>query len=945
MEQQASRNNVDRRSVYRSVDLPLLGGHMRASVLALLVMVATSAGWSPSLQAQSLRGQVVDSTTGTPVGAGFVVLLDAGGREIARTLSGRDGRFMLRVPRASRGRLRIRSERIGYQVGVTDWFEASGEDLSDLTIRVSALRTPLSAIEVRESTECKVRPREDEQTAVVWEEARKALAAASWTASRQVYHVVSNLYERDMDGRRRRVRQEQHRPSIGLSSKPFVSRAPAELLRYGYVSDEDGFMVYYAPDAEVLQDGGFLDTHCFRLRRLDDEGADLIGLAFEPVPSRNLPDVEGILWLDRQSSELRSLEFRYANLPRHLRFDDPSGGTVEFMPLPSGAWIVHRWLIEIPTAFRMGRVDPFDRQPRRLVDAYRATGGEVLTITDRAGTLVYEAELAELVGVVLDSMDGQPNTLAGAVAQIPGTWFADTTDQSGRFLLRVPLDGEYPVSFRHPRTDSLGFAPPAARVTLARGQTATTSLAMPPLGDILANLCPDRPPTAYSWVLVGAVQDSSTGGPAPGIPVVARWQHITPRLDVFNRQATAETDGAGSYALCGLEIGRPAIVYAVSSNGRSEVLRVSYEAGGVEVGGVAVDAKTEYHPTSRKIWRRDLTLRPTSGLNTLVAGTVTDAVSGNPIALAVVTAAGTGRRTQTDATGTFGLEGLPPGTHSLVLRQPGYVTRRGEVDVAADQPTIIGAEFLALTPVPQVAGTAMESETNTPVVDVWMTLISTEGDSVKMTRSDSLGAFVLTAPEPGLYYVRARRLGYAPGVQGPFQLDVGQAVKVEFSLRQLAFALDSLSVTAEAVDQYLTDVGFYARQKSNRGYFMDREQIEQRLANVADVQQLLSVLPGVKIGEGIPGSAGSVMNFQRGQATLGGKCSQPRVFVDGLPVGNEAIGGGLSQPQFVALSQVVQPEDVYAVEVYRTPSQIPPEFGGPETLCGVLLIWTIRGRN
>ncbi len=286
--------------------------HLTLPALALVVMAAP-------LDAQTLSGQVVDSVTRVPVGAGFVVLFDSDGAEIIRTLTSRNGRFTFTLAPNQRGPLSLRSERIGYRVAVTELFDVPADEPVDLTIWVRALPVPLSAIEVRGTTECKLRPDEDAQTATVWEEARKALAAATWTASRQLYHVVSNVYERDLDGRQRRVLQEQHRPAIGHSTNPFVSREPAELLKHGYVVTEGESFVYFAPDAEVLQDEGFLETHCFRLRRSDDQGDNLIGLAFEPAPSRDLPDVEGVLWLDRRSSELRSLEYRYTNMPRELR--------------------------------------------------------------------------------------------------------------------------------------------------------------------------------------------------------------------------------------------------------------------------------------------------------------------------------------------------------------------------------------------------------------------------------------------------------------------------------------------------------------------------------------------------------------------------------------------------------------------------------------------------
>ncbi|MCH7717766.1 MAG: carboxypeptidase regulatory-like domain-containing protein [Gemmatimonadetes bacterium] len=908
---------------------------MRNSALVLAALALASAGVAPCLHAQTLQGQVVDTVTGTPVGTGFVVLLGADDTEFYRTLTTRDGHFTFRLSPYHRGPFRLRSERIGYRVSVTDWFHVSSEDTRNLIIRVSALPVPLSSIEVRESTECKVRPTEDEQTAVVWEEARKALAAASWTALQQLYHVVSNLYDRDMDGRRRRVRQEHHRPSIGLSSMPFVARAPIELLQNGYVSDEDGVVVYYAPDAEVLQDDGFLGTHCFRLRRGDDEEAALIGLGFEPVPSRKLPDVEGVLWLDRQSSELRSLEFRYVNLPRHLRADGPSGGTVEFMPLPSGAWIVHRWRIGIPTAFREERVNPLARELRRRADAFRYTGGEVLTITDGAGNRVYQAVLAQLTGVVVDSTRGEPQPLAGAIVRIAGSWFADTTDAEGRFNLGAPLNGEYDVGFTHPRAVLLAYVPPLARVTLARGRTDTLRLALPSVEAIVRGLCPDQS-GAYARVLVGTVRDSVTGRPVQGVQVAASWQLINSDLSYRNRQAVAATDASGHYVLCGLEHGRPAVVYALGEHARSAPVRVSFEGTGVEVG-------EEYHQTAETaagLWHWDLTLHPRLKSSALVVGLVTDVSTGNSIPDAVVTIGDPALTTKTDSTGMFQLEGPSAGTHRLTLRRPGYQTRWGEVEVHRDQPTIIGASSLTLTPVAHVAGTVAELETGDPVADVWLTLISAQGESVAMSRSDDSGKFILTAPAPGPYYVAARRIGYTPDITGPFQLRTGHAVDIEFPIAPSAFGLEPITVTGKPAVPFLSTVGFYDRQRAGFGVFLDREAIEKR-AGASELGHLLQAIPGVRVD-----ANGLIRLRGIGAGPDGTPChlSPPLVFVDGFRIEPVEMGQGSGLITPNSWTRAIHPIHIEAIEVYRTPAEIPAQYNtGGEAACGVILIWTRRG--
>src|SRR6266550_8610443 len=75
------------------------------------VAVATSTV-PRTLAPQVVVGQVVDAASAAPVGDGFVVLLDELGKEVARTLTASDARFVLRAPRP--GRYQLRSERIGY---------------------------------------------------------------------------------------------------------------------------------------------------------------------------------------------------------------------------------------------------------------------------------------------------------------------------------------------------------------------------------------------------------------------------------------------------------------------------------------------------------------------------------------------------------------------------------------------------------------------------------------------------------------------------------------------------------------------------------------------------------------------------------------------------------------------------------------------------------------
>ena len=80
----------------------------------------------------------------------------------------------------------------------------------------------------------------------------------------------------------------------------------------------------------ALLSDAFLDTHCLSVR---DGGDGRIGLMFEPVPDRWVPEIVGVLWLDAETAELDWLEFGYVNLLRTREIGEP-GGEVSFARLP-----------------------------------------------------------------------------------------------------------------------------------------------------------------------------------------------------------------------------------------------------------------------------------------------------------------------------------------------------------------------------------------------------------------------------------------------------------------------------------------------------------------------------------------------------------------------------------------------------------------------------------
>lgn len=575
-----------------------------------LLLLALSCGTAP-LAGQTIRGQVVDSAAGQPVGVGFVVLLDSAGAEVTRVLTSSQGRFLIQL--AGPGRYRLRSDRIGYRQAYSSFLEVAAAETLEYELRVAQIPVRLTTIEVEAETRCRERPDEEESTALLWEEAQKALAAASWSANQRTLQHRLHQYTRDLGRRRRRVSDEQARVSAGNYRSPYRSIDPVRLSSEGYLITERDGVWYYAPDAEVLRHDSFIATHCFRARQGDDRYEGMIGLAFEPEPGRRMPDVRGVLWLDRESSELRAVEYQYTNLPNAPQ-DDRIGGTVEFLPLPNGAWIVHKWQIRMPRVVEYASRDGIGTGRRELT-GFRDTGGQIIEMYDLDGHLLYRSpDIVTVRGTVFDSTRGRP--LSNASVQIANTPYNAVTGREGQFEVTTLLDGEYDLTFAHLRADSLGYRPSGATIDVGPGDTVGVALAIPGLDAVLDRVCRrHRGDPEHARVLVGRVLGPQ-GRPARDAPVRASWQRISVPTDpsgqwaVRDSEQSVKTDDRGWYAVCDLPPDRGIALEATDGDENLGLARVVFETGRVLTAPDHADTPYREFYLDGPIWRQDLVLFP-----------------------------------------------------------------------------------------------------------------------------------------------------------------------------------------------------------------------------------------------------------------------------------------------------------------------------------------------
>jgi hypothetical protein len=446
-----------------------------------------------------------------------------------------------------------------------------------------------------------------------------------------------------------------------------LSQSATELSRTGYIKPhEDGTSTYYAPDADVLLSDIFLQEHCFAVVRDQRDHAGLVGLAFRPVDGRELADVAGTLWLDESASELRYLEYHYTGLPRSIR-DDRIGGYLEFMRLPSDAWIVSGWNIRMPL---ISAYNYMDRTRDSVLTGFRDNGGEITRLAERDGTVIFQADYASLIGVVFDSTRSQP--LQGAWVTIEGSGDTARTRWDGSFFLTGPYDGEYGLRFTHPRTDSLPYPAPSTIISMARGQTSLVELAIPGVQTLHSSLCGDDGTATNAWTIVGAVHEQESGAPAADAEVFVSWQSLQVNerfMQGIDMDATVTTDSSGVFTVCNVPSGRPLTLFARKGDQVSDLADVMFEGGSATVGGRIVQ------PVAEGIWSQQVTLLAAGSGNTVVSGTVVDSETGSEIAGVEIGVVDGDRTTLSDDSGFFELTGLAPGTVQLAMRHIGYHQR------------------------------------------------------------------------------------------------------------------------------------------------------------------------------------------------------------------------------------------------------------------------------
>lgn len=604
-----------------------------------------------SLQAQGLRVQLVDETSGNGVPLALVTLL-RDGQEFGEALTRSDGsRFF---PADPRGRYALRVRRAGFETVISGDF-AVPSDTTIVRVAVPFRRADLRR-ERAVQRECRAE-RFAPATRRLREQAHTAIRSADIARAEGLETIAIRRLERTHD-REGVVRGETVLDGTGLGARMFRSAPSQDLSRRGfaYVDQTTGLPAFHGPDLPYLISPEFLGDHCFSVVEGRDATTGMIGLAFDPRDGRNVAGIAGVMWLDRETAELRFMEFAI----RGGVAPPGAAGRVAFEQLPSGVWIARDWSLRSPVVTAAGQMLGFREESGEALQVSAA----MLAIADSVANS--RRPPGRVSGVVMDSLVTRP--LAGAIVVIDAAGPSARSDSSGAFWIRAVPAGHHRITVRHPLLDSIGTSAPTRFVRVGPDSTTHVTLGGPSLASLKGGACHDS-----LAVLTGLVRDAATAAPIDTASVTLSWIEIiffpNQPLLVNPVDIVVPTDSTGRYAACvppKLEV------------------TVSAEYGGVRTGRVDV------RPDDRRLSVLYLAL-DRSTTDTLIGSAAIQGVvmyqDRTPIPNATVTLTDPERSAVTDSSGRFRIASIPGGTRVLDTRAIGHAPVRTVVHARAGDST------------------------------------------------------------------------------------------------------------------------------------------------------------------------------------------------------------------------------------------------------------------
>lgn len=427
--------------------------------------------------------------------------------------------------------------------------------------------------------------------------------------------------------------------------------------------------------------------------------------------------------------------------------------------------------------------------------------------------------------------------------------------------------------------------------------------------------------------IVGAVVDSLRGGFLAGADVLIEGTALSLTTDSLGR-FQADSLRPGTYRVgvfhkllddLGLSLATPSFTIAADSAALI-VLAV---------------------PSAPTLIARACASRPQREGNSAVIGIVTDPETLQPIAGAEVSLAWThyevskefGVRTNvrvfrdsTDASGAYRICGLSSSLDATLQAKRGMVMTAEVPVTIGDAPNELFLRSLLL-PGSSAAATAGTAKVSGRVVlsdgrkasGSRVELVGTE--HVSLTNDE--GEFSMTGLPSGTRVLLARRIGYGAEAV-PVDLTSRDTLRVTITLPKFVATMDTVVVRARR-ERALDKIGFSQRKRAGNGRFIDREQIESRVAT--NLTDLLRQVPGLRVVYGSNNQP--VIVGTRGPSGFSNNGGCVQYVVDGMPWFSAEPGD---------INNFIYPSEIMGIEVYQAGMAAAAVASSSD--CVTVVIWT-----
>lgn len=221
-----------------------------------------------------------------------------------------------------------------------------------------------------------------------------------------------------------------------------------------------------------------------------------------------------------------------------------------------------------------------------------------------------------------------------------------------------------------------------------------------------------------------------------------------------------------------------------------------------------------------------------------------------------------------------------------------------------------------------ISGEVLDKYSGEPLVEAMVVLHPSFDARRDTTITTSAGRYWFAAP-PGQYIVEVRHVAYETQFSRLLTVRENLGISANFVMEPAIVYLGEVDVEAARPLPHMERGGYYDRRAAGVGRMIEREEILRR--RPSSLTDLFRGMPGIIV------DAGDI----RLQSIRDRTC-WPTLVLDDVPLRmrGERLG--------FRLDGIIKPEFIEAIEIHRRTTGLPSRYGGRNSPCGVILIWSRR---